>query len=64
MSEEVTIRYKDVGRYLNRLCKVAKSEEEARKRFEREHPNCKIAEVRWRNKQRKKSFQGECASTS
>ena len=55
MNEEVMIRYKDVNGCPNRLCKVAKSEKEARVWFGREHPNCEIVEVRWRNKQRKKS---------
>ena len=49
MNEEVMIRYLDVNGYPNRLCKVSKSEEEAREWFEKEHPNCKIVEVRWRN---------------
>jgi len=55
MNEEVMIRYKDVNGYPNRLCKVSKSEEEAREWFEREHPQCEIIEVRWRNEKMPKN---------
>ena len=51
MTEEVMIRYLDVNGYPNSLCKAAKSKEETREWFEKEHPNCKIVEVRWRNGQ-------------
>ena len=54
MSEEVMIQYKDVNGRPNRLCKVSKSEEEARKWFEKEFPNCEIVEVRGRNEKRPK----------
>ena len=50
MSEEVMVRYLDADGRPNRLCKVAKSEEGAKEWFEKVHPNCKIIEVRWRNK--------------
>lgn len=53
MNKEVMIRYLDVNGYPNRLCKVSKTEEEARMWFEKEHPNCKIVEVRWRAGQEK-----------
>ena len=53
-NEEVMIRYKDVNGWPNRLCKVANSEEEAKKWFEKEFPNCEIVEVRWRNEKRPK----------
>ena len=54
MSEEVMIQYKDVNGRPNRLCKVANSEEEAKKWFKKEFPNCEIVEVRWRNEKRPK----------